>query len=58
LAVVLTGLGISSGEALTYETAINTGKFVVIVTGSNEDISEANQILHNIGHKTRAEIAT
>jgi predicted ATP-grasp superfamily ATP-dependent carboligase len=34
------------------------GKFVVIVTGSNEDISEANQILRNIGHKTRAEIAT
>jgi len=51
LAVVLVKLGISSDEALKHETDVEAGKFVVIVTGSEEDISKAYQILHGIGHE-------
>ncbi len=57
LAAVLVGLGIARDEAARYETVIQTGKFVVLVIGSEADILQANQILHTIGHKTRAEVA-
>jgi hypothetical protein len=55
LSSVLQGLGISATEALDYETKINQ-QFLVIMIGSEQDISHANQILHNIGHRTREEI--
>ncbi|WP_072016361.1 general stress protein [Neosynechococcus sphagnicola] len=58
LVAVLVELGISSTEALKYETEINAGKFVVLVMGSDEDISQANQIFHNIGHRTLEESTT
>lgn len=51
LAVVLTELGISKNEALKYEAEIQAGKLVVLVTGSNEEISQVHQILHKIGHR-------
>ena len=56
IAVFLMGLGITSTEALRYESEINADKFVVIVIGSDRDISQANQVLHKIGHKTLEEI--
>ncbi len=54
-ATVLTGLGIVSSEALMYQSQIETGKFVVMVIGSDEEITKANQVLHAIGHKTLEE---
>jgi hypothetical protein len=51
LAVVLTELGISKNEALKYEAETQAGKLVVLVTGSNEEISQVHQILHKIGHR-------
>jgi hypothetical protein len=55
LAAVLVGLGITQDEALRYEKAVQAGQFIVLVTGSEENILQANQILHAIGHKTLAE---
>jgi hypothetical protein len=57
LAVVLEGLGIATSEAARFETETAAGQFIVLVMGSEADITQANQILHAIGHKTRAEIA-
>ncbi len=56
LASVLVGLGISSGEALKYEAEVKAGKFLVLVLGLSQDIIQANQILHEIGHRTLAEV--
>lgn len=56
IAVFLTGLGITSTEAIRYETEINMGKFLVIVIGSDREISQANKVLHQIGHKTIEEV--
>jgi hypothetical protein len=55
LSSVLTGLGISTSEALDYEAKIDAQQFLVIMIGSDHDISHANQILHSIGHRTREE---
>ena len=56
IAVFLMGLGITSTEALRYEAEVNRDKFLVIVIGSDRDISQANQVLHQIGHKTLEEV--
>jgi hypothetical protein len=56
LASVLVGLGISSDEALKYEAEVKAGKFLVLVLGLSQDIIQANQILHEIGHRTLAEV--
>jgi hypothetical protein len=56
LSSVLKGLGISVDEALDYETKIESNQFLVVMIGSEQDISHANQILHVIGHRTREEI--
>jgi hypothetical protein len=56
LAAVLVELGIASDEASRYETEIKAGQFVVLVVGGEADILQANQILHQIGHKTLAEV--
>jgi hypothetical protein len=58
LAVVLNELGIDRGEAVKYEDEVAAGKLVLLVSGGNEDIERANQILHQMGHRTQAEMAT
>ena len=57
IAVFLMGLGITSTEALRYETEMNADKFVVVVIGNDRDINQANQVLHKLGHKTLEESA-
>ena len=47
----LVGLGIPKEQALMYETQIKAGKFVVIVSGTDEEIDRAQQILQNAGHE-------
>jgi hypothetical protein len=56
LASVLVGLGISSDESLKYEAEVKAGQFLVLVLGLSQDIIQANQILHEIGHRTLAEV--
>jgi hypothetical protein len=47
----LVGLGIPKEQALKYETEIKAGKFVVIVSGTDEEMDRAQQILQNAGHE-------
>jgi hypothetical protein len=47
----LVGLGIPKEQALKYETEIKAGKFMVIVSGTDEEIDRARQILQNSGHE-------
>jgi hypothetical protein len=56
LAFVLISLGISREEAFKYEAEIKAGHFLVLVLGLSQDIIQANQILHEIGHRTVAEV--
>ncbi len=55
LTVVLSELGITRSEAVKYEAQIEMGKVAVVVIGSKEDIDKANQVLHTLGHRTKAE---
>ena len=49
----LAGLGIPKNEVLKYETQIiQAGDFVILVTGSDEDVKLASQLLDKISHKT------
>lgn len=41
----LVGLGIPKDKALKYETEIKAGKFVVLMTGSDEELEKAQHIL-------------
>ncbi|MHC5732870.1 MAG: general stress protein, partial [Nostoc sp.] len=50
LAGALSGLGIPKHEILKYETQIQAGEFIILVTGSNEDVSQAKQMLDRISH--------
>ncbi|MHC5861505.1 YflT domain-containing protein [Nostoc sp.] len=50
LAGALGGLGIPKHEILKYETQIQAGEFIILVTGSNEDVSQARQMLDKISH--------
>jgi uncharacterized membrane protein len=50
LAGALGGLGIPKHEVVKYETQIQAGEFIILVTGSNEDVSQARQILDRISH--------
>lgn len=50
LAGALGGLGIPKHEVLKYEAKIQAGEFIVLVTGSNEDVSQAMHILNDIYH--------
>jgi predicted flap endonuclease-1-like 5' DNA nuclease len=45
----LVGLGIPKEQALKYETEIKAGKFVVIASGTDEEIDRAQQILKSAG---------
>ncbi|HLX61498.1 MAG TPA: hypothetical protein VKX17_09480 [Planctomycetota bacterium] len=43
---MLYGLGIPKDSILQYETALKTGKFVLIADGSIEDTTRAKEILN------------
>ena len=47
----LVGLGIPKEKALKYETDIKAGKFMVIVSGTDEEVNQAQQILQNADHE-------
>jgi uncharacterized membrane protein len=57
LAGALAGLGIPQHEILTYETKIQAGEFVVLVTGSDEDVNQAKRMLNTISQAIKAAIA-
>lgn len=47
----LVGLDIPKEQALKYETEIKAGKFMVIVSGTDEEMDRAKQILQNTSHE-------
>jgi uncharacterized membrane protein len=57
LAGALGGLGIPKDEVLKYETQIQAGEFMLLVTGNDEDISQAKQMLDKISHNVSMSIA-
>lgn len=57
LAGALGGLGIPSQEVLKYETKIEAGEFVILVTGSDADVRQAQQMLDKISHQISLSIA-
>lgn len=57
LAGALAGLGIPKNEVLKYETQVNAGEFIILVTGSEEDVKEAKFLLDKIIQTTRTPIA-
>ena len=48
----LYGLGIPKDSVLRYETALKTGKFVLIVHGSKDETIHAKEILDRTGPDT------
>jgi uncharacterized membrane protein len=48
LAGALGGLGIPKNEVLKYEDKIEAGEFIILVTGSDDDVRQAKQILDEI----------
>jgi uncharacterized membrane protein len=50
LAGALGRLGIAKHEVLKYETKIQAGEFIILVTGTNEDVTQAKQMLDSISH--------
>ncbi|HEY9622447.1 MAG TPA: general stress protein [Crinalium sp.] len=57
LAGALAGLGIPEHEVLKYETQIQAGAFMLLVTGSDEDVSQAKQRLERISHAVSLSVA-
>ena len=57
LAGALSGLGIPKQEVLKYETKIQAGEFVILVTGSDEDVTQAKQMLDKISHEVSMSVA-
>jgi uncharacterized membrane protein len=57
LSGALFGLGIPKDEVLKYETRIQAGQFVLLVTGSEIDVSQAKTMLDKIGRNTAVPIA-
>lgn len=49
LAGALVGLGIGKDRARKYESDLESGKFVVLVTGTDEDVSQVQHMLQNTG---------
>ena len=49
LAGALVGLGIGKDSARKYESDLEAGKFVVLVTGADEDVSKVQHMLQNTG---------
>ena len=50
LAGALGGIGSPRNEVLKYETQIEAGEFIILVTGSNEDVNQARQMLDRVSH--------
>ena len=57
LAGALGGLGIPKNEVLKYETKIQAGEFTILVTGSEDDVSQAKQMLDRISQEVSMSIA-
>ena len=57
LAGALGGLGIPKHEVVKYDTQIQAGEFIILVTGSNEDVSQAKQMLDKISQEMSMSIA-
>ena len=57
LAGALGGLGIPKNEVLKYETKIQAGEFIILVTGTNEDVTQAKQMLDKISHGSSMSVA-
>lgn len=57
LAGALGGLGIPKHEVLKYETKIQAGEFMLLVTGSDGDVSQTKQMLEKISHKVSTSVA-
>lgn len=53
----LVGLGIPKEKALKYETEIKAGKFVLIVSGTDEEVEQAQQILKNANQQITEAVA-
>jgi len=53
----LVGLGIPKEKALKYETEIKAGKFILIVSGVDEEINHAQEILKNANHEVNEPVA-
>jgi uncharacterized membrane protein len=53
----LGGLGIPKHEVLKYEAKIQAGEFMILVTGSDEDVTQAKQMLDRISHEISVSIA-
>ena len=57
IAGALGGLGIPKNEVLRYETQIQAGEFIILVTGSERDVSQAKQMLERVSHEVSLSIA-
>ena len=57
LAGALGGLGIPKHEVLKYETKIQAGEFMLLITGSDEDVSQVKQLLDRISHAVKMSVA-
>ena len=57
LAGALSGLGIPKNEVVKYETKIQAGEFVILVTGSDEDVRQAKRMLDRISHEISMSVA-
>lgn len=57
LASALAGLGFSDHEVLKYETKIQAGEFLILVTGSSEDVKQAEQMLDKASYQASMSIA-
>jgi len=51
LAAVLVDMGIAQADASQYESDIETGKFLLVVSGSAEDMTRTQKILQENGHR-------
>jgi uncharacterized membrane protein len=58
LAGALGGLGIPKNEVIKYETKIQAGEFIILVTGNEADVSQAKQTLEKIGSGVAMSMAT
>jgi uncharacterized membrane protein len=53
----LYSIGIPKDSILTYETAIKSDKFVLVVHGSPDELAQAKNTLKNIGHEVQVHSA-
>ena len=57
LAGALGGLGIPKNEVLKYEIKVKAGEFIILVTGSDEDVRQAKTMLDRVNHGMSLSIA-